>query len=390
MVSTIGSITPNINQLKPTVTPLVKTGISQSTNAIAEALAQTTAHASETLFASTEAQIAQKAVQQTAKRSFLSKIFRVFSGDFADDIAIAFKNRKNVPFKEGFKNNFGFTQTCTTAAKEAKKAGFFGKIFPFMKNSKIAKVCNAHVISTLVVLGMQILPIYRAFKKHGASEGLKETLKLGITTAFMLGAEALVAVLSAYTGGFAGLLRMFAPAMGGSLGWWLGNKILGKSIDEKKQDIIVAKHNQQLQELIQNPQIVQQIQKNPQLLQKLQEDPNLTDQIYQNMKKEELAQNQQNNNGQSLPAQVEQIRQQIANNGKISPEEQKRRDNYASQFGNPYQSTSLGTFSNLVHNVDVPFAQMVVRQENLYNPFQSLLLCEQMQNDLAARGYIFG
>ena len=106
----------------------------------------------------------------------------------------------------------------------------------------------------------------------------------------------------------------------------------------------------------------------------------------------QLAQNQQNtnNNGKNLQTQSDEMREQLIKNGLIPPVDQKQRDTFASQFGNPYQSTSLGTFSNLVHNVDVPFAQMVARQDSRYNPLQSFMLCQQLNNDLAAHGYIFG
>ncbi len=406
MVNSIGSITQNITGgiSQQFVKPLTVKSAAQSTSAVAEALAETTAKVSETLF-SAGAQTAAKTAQTVAKRSFLSKTLRVLSGEFADDVAVAFKNRKKIPFKEGFKSSF-----CagTAAAEGVKKSGFLGKIggaltkvFPFLKHSKIAAAGSflSRNSSVLTAYAIAAFPVYKAFKNYGASEGLKETLKFGISTACIIASEALIAVLSVYTGGLAGLLKFAAPIAGASLGNWLGNKILGKSIEQKKEEAIAAKHTEQLQELLQNPKIAAQIQKNPEFLQQLQQDPKLTDEIYQAIKKEETEKNQQNqqnnsnnnnNNGLSLQAQTDKIREQLAKNGQITPEQQQQRDAFASQFGNPYQSTSLGTFSNLVYNVDVPFAQMVARQESMYNPFQSFMLSEQMNRDLAAHGYIFG
>ncbi len=435
MVSNVGSITQTItrNAANQLGANLIKAA-TQSENVFAEAVAkakttiteidaltQTAAKASETVFSSgaqaaattakvatSTAQVAASTAQTAVKRSFLGKIFRILSGEFADDMAIAFKNRKTIPFKEGFKSSFGMEKACetvATAAKEgAKKPGFLGKIgsaitkvCPFLKNSKINAIGKfvGKNISTLAVYAIAAYPVYKAFKKHGSSEGLKELLKFGITTACMLASEALIALLSVYTGGFAGLLRFAAPAAGASFGIWLGRKILGKSIPEKEQEIRIAKHNEQLQELLQNPKVVKMIQQKPELLQQLQQDPDMTNELCQRLKQgeEQSKQNTEQNqaaNGQSLQAQTEQIKEQLARNGQVTPEEQKQRDNYASQFGNPHQSTSLGTFSNLVHNVDVPFAQLVLRQESLYNPFQSFLMSQQMNNDLAARGYIFG
>ena len=391
MVSNVGSFTQTItgNTAKPLGAYLINAA-PQSKSVFAEALAKSTTAVAETLTPS-GVEAAATVTQTAVKRSFFSKVIRFLSGDFAEDVTNAFANRKNTPFKDGFKKSFNFKTACKEAAQGVKEPGKIGKaiakVFPFVKNtkfSKLGKIINTSSISTLIIYGMQLLPIYKAFKKYGSSEGIKETLKFGITVGCMAAAEAVIAILSVYTGGIAGFLKLFAPVIGSQIGIWLGKKILGKSAEEKERDNKIAQHNQQLQELVQNPQMIQMLQQNPTLLQQMQQDPDLTDRIYQNLKQQKVTQNPQNlPNGQNL-------QNQTANNTVISPEEQQRRYAYASQFGNPYLTTSLGNFSNLVYNVDAPFAQMVARHDSLYNPFQSLALSQQINNDLAAHGYIFG
>ncbi len=347
---------------------------------------------------------------QVTQASKLSKLFKFLSGEWADAAAEAILKRPDgMSLGQAFKNNLNTIakageEAVKTTAKNpgrlAKIGNALSKFCPaFLKSAAAVKAVSfiGRNLTTFLVYGVQGYQIVKAGRKHGSTEAIKEIGKFGITTGCIMASELIASLLTVSFGPLAAPLKFVAPMAGAWIGTWLGGKILGKTADEKILIAETEKRKQELEQISkQNPQIAAAFQQNPQLAQQLINDPKM----FETFKKEVVAKNPQQSSQQNpfqqqgiqnRQYQIDQLQKQLAQKRLIPPQDQKQRDAYASLFGNPHQQTSLGSFSNLVYNVDPAFAQMVVNHDMLYNPQQNgFALSQQMNNILAANGYIFG
>ena len=111
-------------------------------------------------------------------------------------------------------------------AKEGKELKFFGKVGKFL--GPIGK--RMPLIGNLMALGMAIPTIASAFSNGGVGAGLKETGK----EAFKLGAFTIGAAVGT------ALLPPLGGLIGGFVGQWVADKIVGKSFTEKKEDAVAT------------------------------------------------------------------------------------------------------------------------------------------------------
>lgn len=145
-----------------------------------------------------------------------------------------------------------FFQDMPNEFKAAKRlARMTGKNSKFIGSTFKILGKRMPFIANVVMLGMEVPNLYRAFTQGGFGEGLKETGK----TAVKFGGFAAGAAIGSAVGSFIPVVGTFIGGLvGGMIGGWLAEKVVGKSFTEKQEEAEAAAAAQNTQQQVQTEQ----------------------------------------------------------------------------------------------------------------------------------------